>query len=239
MAWFVEFWNRSARRHGLHTLNMAFMALNLRNPTSVKAKTSGHDRVMYPKWSEIEFEFPELDGRPALKMTWYDGGKMPPTKLIKDMPRSRGRNGEESVYSSGALVVGSDGMLFSPGDYGADEQQNTGIMRLNGSFEKQRRIKQPNLEIQQSPGHFDEYANAIQGEGTPVSNFADYAGPLTETILLGNLAVWANADEKIQWNAEKMVATGVPMELQESVENMIRHNYLNGYDIHELASAGK
>ena len=56
-----------------HTLNMAFMGLNLKNPTSVAAVTSGHDKVMYPKWSEIEFEFPENEGRPALGMTWYEG----------------------------------------------------------------------------------------------------------------------------------------------------------------------
>ncbi len=222
-----------------HTLNMAFMALNLKNPTSVKADTSGHDGVMFPKWSQIDFEFPELDGRPALTLTWYDGGKMPPTKLIKDLPRSRNK-GSESVYNSGALVVGTDGMLFSPGDYGGDNQGNTGIQYPNGKFVKQRRIEEPKVEFQASPGHFKEFANAIaDGNSTPVSNFPDFAGPLTETILLGNLAVWAASDEAIQWDAENMIASNVPPEWQESVEHMVRHKYLNGYDIRELAGTQK
>lgn len=220
-----------------HTLNMAFMALNLRNPVSVSAASSGHDKVMYPKWSQIEFEFPELNGRPALGMTWYDGGKMPPAALIRDLPRYR--NGDkESVYSSGALVIGSEGMLFSPGDYGGDEQGNTGILWPNGKFEKQRRMKLDDGAVIVSPGHFDEFTQAIQGTGTPVSNFPDYAGPLTETILLGNLAVWAASDEPIQWDASEMVASRVPAESQEAVDEMIRHTYHNGYAIREMAGAG-
>ena len=169
-----------------HTLNMSFMALNLKNPTSVNAVTSGHDKVMYPKWTEIEFEFPELDGRAALGMTWYDGGKMPPTALIKDLPKRR--NGDKlSVYNSGALIVGTEGSLFSPGDYGGDDQGNTGIMRPDGSFEKQRRMDLPEGMFKVSPGHFDEFTQGIETEDPtmPMSSFPDYAGPLTETILLG------------------------------------------------------
>ncbi|MGI9518268.1 MAG: Gfo/Idh/MocA family protein [Pirellulaceae bacterium] len=219
-----------------HTLNMAFMALNLRNPTSVSAVSSGHDQVMYPKWSQIEFEFPELNGRPALGMTWYDGGKMPPAALIRDLPRYRDGD-KQVVYSSAALVVGTEGMLFSPGDYGGDEQGNTGIMRPDGTYEKQRRIDTPSDFFVPSPGHFDEFTNAIQGDGAPVSNFPDYAGPLTETILLGNLAVWAASEDKIEWNAEDMEFSNVPLESVDSVEQMVRHQYHNDYSIHEMAGA--
>ena len=221
-----------------HTLNMSFMALNLRNPTSVSAETSGHDKVMYPKWSQIEFEFPELDGRPALGMTWYDGGKMPPAELLMDLPKSR--NGDkESLYDSGALIVGTEGTFYSPGDYGADEQGNSGIMKPDGKFVKERRIVLPEGAVVTSPGHFDEFTNAIQGDGSPTSNFPDYAGPLTETILLGNLAVWAAGDKAITWNATDMIATDVPSEAQASVDEMVRHTYHNGYEIREMAAAGK
>ncbi len=234
------FWNFGTGALGdmaCHTLNMAFMALNLRNPTSVSAMSSGHDKVMYPKWSQIEFEFPELDGRPALGMTWYDGGKMPPAELIRDLPRYRDGD-KQRVYDSGALVVGSDGMLFSPGDYGGDEQGNTGILRPDGKYEKQRRIEVAEDAIAISPGHFDEFTLAIQGQGTPVSNFPNYAGPLTETILLGNLAVWAASDEPIAWDASEMVASRVPAGAQTAVDEMVRHTYHNGYNIHQTAASG-
>ena len=47
------------------------------------------------------------------------------------------------------------------------------------------------VEYPASPGHFNEWINAIRGGPPATSNFPDYAGPLTEVILLGNLAVWA------------------------------------------------
>ncbi len=66
-----------------HTMNMPFMALNLRDPISVEAETSGHNKESYPKWSVIRYEFPATDKRPAVKMTWYDGGKRPPNELFE------------------------------------------------------------------------------------------------------------------------------------------------------------
>lgn len=207
-----------------HTVNMSYMALNLRNPTSVVAKTAPHDRVMYPKWSEIEFEFPELDGRPALKMVWYDGRRMPPRELLQGCPKMgpRDKPEEQQVYDSGALLIGEKGKFFSPGDYGGDVA-NTGIV-VDGEFTNQRRFAR-DVDYTRSPGHFTEFTNAIRGEGTTMSNFPDYAGPLTETILLGNLAVWSG--EKIEWDAQAMKAKNA----DESVEKMIRHEYHNGYSL--------
>jgi predicted dehydrogenase len=50
-----------------HTMNMPFMALDLRNPLSVQAETTGHKRDSYPSKSKITYEFgPTI--RPALKM---------------------------------------------------------------------------------------------------------------------------------------------------------------------------
>ena len=53
-----------------HTVNMPFMALDLRDPTGVQAETSGHNRDSYPKWSVIKYDFPANANRPALTMTW-------------------------------------------------------------------------------------------------------------------------------------------------------------------------
>ena len=50
-----------------HTVNMPYMALNLRDPVAVQAETSGHDGDGYPRWSIITFDFPALDDRPAVK----------------------------------------------------------------------------------------------------------------------------------------------------------------------------
>jgi len=197
-----------------HTLNMPFMALDLRDPVSVQAKTSGHNKETYPSYSIIEFQFPARGKRPAVKMVWYDGGKkpprdlLPPTKLIK-------------APNTGSLLVGDKGTMLSPGDYGGDG--NTGIF-AGGEYTRQRDLKK-SVEYTKSPGHFTEWVQAIKGGPESVSNFPNYSGPLTETVLLGNLAVWADG-KKIEWDAKNLVATNAP-----EVAHIVKKEYHNGYSL--------
>lgn len=194
-----------------HTLNLGFMGLDLRDPVSVQAETSGHNHQSYPRWSVIEFEFPERNGRAAVKMIWYDGGKLPPAELLQG----------ERINSSGLLAVGEKGSLYSPHDYGAQ-------WKLLGG------VEEPDVEYVRSPGHFREWTDGIKNNEQARSNFPDYAGPLTETILLGNLAVWVADEEggkgkKVEWNSKEMKATNAP-----EAEKLVRHEYRKGFSIHEL-----
>jgi predicted dehydrogenase len=185
-----------------HTMNMPFMALDLRNPVSVQAETPGHNRDSYPKWSIIRYEFKATDRRPALTLTWYDGGKRPPRDLL---------DGKEPE-SSGALIIGEKGSLYSPGDSG-----NNRVL-LGGATETE-------VTYPQSPGHFEEWVRAIRGGEPAMSNFPDYASPLTETVLLGNLAVWADG-KKIEWNARRLRARNAP-----EVRHIIRREYRDGWKV--------
>ncbi len=182
-----------------HTVNMPFLALDLRDPTAVEAESSGHNKDSFPKWSVIRFTFPARGKRPAVSMVWYDGGKTPPAELL---------DGQKPA-GSGSLLIGEKGKLYSPGD-------NGGSIRLLGDAEEVK------ADYPKSPGHFAEFVRAIKGGEPAASNFADYAGPLTETILLGNLAVWAG--KKIEWDAKDLKATNAP-----EVEPLVRPAYRNGY----------
>lgn len=199
-----------------HTLNMAYMGCDLLNPTSVQAITSGHNKITYPAWSEINFEFPGTDSRGPVKMVWYDGGKRPAEALLEG--RSKNADGtDKPLSSSGSLIIGSKGKLFSPNDYGAQ-------FELIG-------VDEVDVEYTRSPGHFREFAMAIKDPAKKaVSNFPDYAGPLTETILLGNLAVWAAADaeqmgEKINWDAKTLEVKGT-----DAYDFIVKPEYHNGYE---------
>jgi hypothetical protein len=93
------------------------------------------------------------------------------------------------------------------------------------------------VTFKQSPGHFQEWVDAIKGGPQAMSNFPDYAGPLTETILLGNLAVWAAdaaevAGKKIAWDAAKMVATNAP-----EVDHVIRPSARDGWKVLRTSGA--
>ena len=196
-----------------HTLNMPYMALELSDPTSIQATTSGHNKNYFPAWSIITYEYPERNGRAPVKFTWYDGGKKVDPELLKGQKRA----------DSGCLVIGDKDALYAPGDYAERE-----IVLLSGN-------PLPEVEFPRSPGHFEEWTQAIKGGPAPMSNIGTYSGGLTETVVLGNLAVWAadKADEpgkKIEWDAAKMTATNAP-----EVAEIIKPVYHNGYALDAIA----
>ena len=137
-----------------HTANMAYMGLDLRDPTAMQAETSGHNKDSYPKWSVITFDFPAIASRPALKLFWYDGGKKIDKELIEGKP----------MASSGCLVIGDKGKLYSPNDYGGGEFHLLGGATM------------PKVKFAESPGHFEEWVRAIKGGEPAMSNFENYAG---------------------------------------------------------------
>ena len=190
-----------------HTLNMPFMALDLRDPTSLQAETAGHDGKTFPAWSAITYQFPERNGRAALPFYWYDGGKRPPEAALM------GKKSDKS----GCVVVGEKGSIYSQDDY-------------CGSFEVLGMDK-PKVDYVKSPGHFEEFVMAMKGEldGEPRSNFPNYASQLTETVLLGNLAVYVAKDpgmgKKVEWNA-KDATCNVP-----EADFVIKRDYRDGFGL--------
>ncbi len=191
-----------------HTMNLPYMALDLRNPTSVQATTGGHNKDSYPHWSVITYEFPATASRPGLKMFWYDGGKLPPKELFK------GGKFEDLVIDgkipdSGSLIIGDKDQLYTPGDYGG-----------GGRF---IHTDPTPVDFPVSPGHFEEFILACKGGAPAMSNFPGYSGPLTETVLLGNLAVWADG-KKIEWDAKNLRAKNAP-EVDIIVKPRLQHGY--------------
>jgi predicted dehydrogenase len=200
-----------------HTFNMPFMGLGLANPTTIQATCSGHNKDSYPQSSQIEFLFPSNDWRGECKVVWYDGGNLPSTDLLLGSMDEFKKSGRTP---SGAVIVGEKGSLYSWGDYGENwmllpEGEHTNV---------------PDVEFEKSPGHFTEFHQSITGERKrAMSNIDGYSGPLTETILLGNLAVWTAADgqgKKIEWDAEKLEATNAP-----EVADIIRRDYREGWSV--------
>jgi hypothetical protein len=184
------------------------------NPIAVQATTSGHNGETYPGNSKITFEFAATESRPPLKFYWYDGGNKIAPELIEGRKRSE----------SGLLIVGTNGKLFSPNDYGAEYE-------IIGGADKE-------VDFVRSPGHFKEFAAAIKANKPEAcwSNFANYAGKLTEVILLGNLAVWAAGRAKegvatvesprLEWDQANMKVVGT-----NEYDSMIKAPYRAGYEL--------
>lgn len=212
-----------------HQLTVPFASCGLRDPISVVAKTTGHDFDSYPASSIIKFEFPETAERPAIPFWWYDRkGNKPPAEVFEKW-------GISKVSDSGVLVVGAKGAFYSTDDYCA-KYVLKGVDKVNVDYQKA-----------ENKGNFDltnmyELFRA-KAAGDPSichSNFIDRAGPLTETILLGNLAVWAAAKggadgemgewgEKVEWDARNLKVTNLAALKTPGVADLIKPVYRQGY----------
>jgi predicted dehydrogenase len=205
-----------------HTCNLTFMGLKLGYPTSVQAVSSELNKESFPKWSTITFQFPARGKLPALKLVWYDGKKtdkeqnLPPEEIIKGL-EVYGKD-KKAVPTSGCLLFGSKGLLFSPDDYGAKQI-------LLSTDRKEMAIQKPEASLPRSPGqnHYQEWVNACKGGKPCLSNF-DYAGLLTESILLGVVAL--RAGKKIDWDGENMRVTNVS-----DANQFLRREYRKGWTL--------
>ena len=212
-----------------HQLTVPFAACGLRDPVSVQARTTGHDFDSFPASSIIKFEFPETTERPAIPFWWYDRkGNKPPMEVFSKW-------GIDKVSDSGVLVVGEKGAFYSTDDY-CGKYELKGVEKVTVDYEKA-----------ENKGSFDvnnmnEFFRAKR-EGDPKiaqSNFIDRAGPLTETILLGNLAVWAAAKggadgemgdwgEKVEWDAKNLKVTNLAELKTPKVADLVKPIYPAGY----------
>lgn len=199
-----------------HTCNLPYMALNMRDPVSVEADCPEHDRDSYPPRSKIKFEFPKLGNREAFTMYWYDGGNLPDRKLFEGVTlTTKNDDGKETPppHISGVLLIGDKAKMYAAGDYAERGIQIVGDVR------------ELEVEYPRSPGHQKEWFIAMRDPKKPaMSNFANYSGPLTETILLGNLAVYKRG--KVEWDPVNLKPLNDP-----SLEKIVHPKFREGYEI--------
>ena len=213
-----------------HQLTVPFASCGLRDPISVVAKTSGHDFDSFPASSVIKFEFPETSERPAIPFWWYDRlGNKPPSEVFSKW-------GIDKVANSGVLIVGEKGAFYSSDDY-CGTYELKGVDKAKVDFEKADNKGGNN----DANNMYELFRAKIAGNPKIChSNFVDRAGPLTETILLGNLAVWAAAKggadgemgdwgEKVEWDAKNLKVTNLASLKTPGVADLIKPKYRDGY----------
>ena len=88
---------------------------------------------------------------------------------------------------------------------------------LPGSLTEQSRSVPKSIE--RSPGHYEEWYQALKGGKRPVDNF-DYAGPMTETVLLGVLSL-RSPGNRLEWDSDQMKVKNAP-ELNQFVHKEYR-----------------
>ncbi|HUU37140.1 MAG TPA: Gfo/Idh/MocA family oxidoreductase [Candidatus Desulfaltia sp.] len=190
---------------GCHIFDHIVWSLKLGSPTWVEGSHSWFvpDKMTwdkpvntetYPRASLVTYSFPAREGFPPLKLTWYDGGLMPPT------PEGLAEGLKMGDTYGGALYVGDKGMILT-GSHGAN-----GLRIL--PEERMQDYERPPETLPRSIGHKEEWIAACKGQGpTPGANF-DYSGPMTETVLLGVLAT--RMGKKLYWDPDAMKFSNCP-----------------------------
>ena len=205
LAWnrFWDFGSGQIGDMGSHMIDLAYWALDLRFPTTCKAEGTEHNSDTCPQWLTAEWDHPANDRRPALKLSWYDGGKKP------GMP-SPAFNREKLF--KGLLFTGDQGWLLADYDYR--------ILMLRGDM---THYKTPGAKelIADSPGHHREWIIGCKTGKPTLCNF-DYSGALIEHNLLA-LAAY-RAGEKLEWDARRLKATNCP-----AADEYIRKTYRRGW----------
>ncbi len=233
----VDFGTGALGDMACHTANLSVMALKLWDPIAMTAvKNPGiFEGETFPASSELKFEFPEREGLPACNFFWYDGGNLPPDYVVSQLPKSFQKKIEALKQdptqrkTSGAVVVGSKGILFSPDDYGGQH-----VLLPGDQFADFKKPKPTLPRIPFESGDDErqkwEFISTIKGEYEPgtMSNFG-YAGRLTETILAGNLAMRAGEGQRIEWDAKTMSSPNVP-----EINQFVSREYRKGWELEGL-----
>jgi len=173
-----------------HIMDSAFWGLDLGSPTDIEGVTSPMNGYMYPSSSIVSFNFPARGNMAPLTYKWYDGFLYPPLPaFLKDLPSLQ--SGENQ---NGTLIIGEDtAILCSTYSETIRIVPDDKFMELKPSLPPKtlRRVK---------GNHMQEWVNAIT-ESRPASSDFSYAGPFTETVLLGCVA--QQVGRKVKFNGKK------------------------------------
>ncbi len=192
----------------VHNADPAFFALELGAPTAVQAQTSPVNDETLPVWNIITFEFPAKGDRPAVKMVWYDGAKLPPKPADLDEGLKLGDNGILFVGDKCSLLGGS----------------HAGVPRIIPEA-KRKEYGRPPKTLPRSRGHYEEWIDACKaGKPEDARSGFWYAGPFVEALLVGNLAV--RLQKRVEWDSVKMHSPNCP-----EADNYITKFYRAGFNL--------
>jgi predicted dehydrogenase len=207
------FWDFGAGALGdmaCHTMDSIFAILAPGYPQSVEVvKATEPTKDVYPRQSIIKWSFPKRDKFPALACYWYDGKGNKPERPVE-------LEAGVELPETGNLYVGTKGKILIAGDY-CDSYRIIPRARLE-------EVGKPKHMLERSPGNYVEFVEAAKGNKPPEycgSRFA-YSAPMTETILLGNVALKVGG--KLDWDGPNLKVTNHP-----EADILIHKEYRDGW----------
>ncbi|HEY3284985.1 MAG TPA: Gfo/Idh/MocA family oxidoreductase [Armatimonadota bacterium] len=194
-----------------HHVAVPFMALKLweiPNFTIECINTASGSDEKYQQDNVVCYHIPARPGIPAFKMFVYDHEGLKP-EIMKETEKQEERKfGEFTLFVGDKGKLGSDALLIP--------------------FSRHEQVPAPakTLPRAKNEGPIQDLFACIKNGGTPASNFANAAAPLTIIALTGHLAQAAGKGAKVDWDMKKMQCTNMP-----ELNKLVKRSYRKGWEV--------
>ncbi len=194
---------------GCHIYDPVFKALALTAPLTVRSEGAAPNEHSWATDAIIRYVFPGTDFTAFKKVnvTWYDGDQRPPSAIVE---AAGGK-----IPDQGSVFLGTTGVMVLP---------HIARPKLLPTADFAD-FKMPDVK---GANHWHQFVDAILGKDKTQANF-DYAGPLTEAVLLGSVAS-RFPKTTLEWNAKKLKFTNV-----KEANQYVRREYRKGWEVKGLS----
>lgn len=194
---------------GIHNLAPVFDALQLGPPLKVHATSTPVFKETVPSAAIVHYQFGARGNQPPVKVHWYDGGLLP--ERPEELEEGRPLDAEDGI-----LFVGSKGKILVKGWGG----ENPRLLPES----RHQSFQAPAKTLPRSIGHHAEWIQACK-QGTPTASHFGFAGPLTEAVLLGSLAIRCQGEE-LRWDSAHLKIPNYP-----EAEAFLHYEYRPGWTL--------
>ena len=186
-----------------------FTALELTAPNSILAEHEGFNPELWPGPETVTYVFPatKYTSGETIKVVWRDGGRKPPRELAH-LP-----DGVE-LPGGGSLFIGEGATMVLP---------HIGMPQL---YRQSKSVEFKPVDVK-GLNHWHVWVDAIQSN-TKTSDGFHYAGPLTETVQLGNIAA-LHPEQKLEWDAKSLRITNAA-----EANSLLTKKYRNGFAVEAI-----
>lgn len=183
---------------GCHNMDLAFFALDLRDPIRVSSECEAYEgsKDTAPKASVVTYEFPANATRGPVRLVWYDGGLKPSAELVR----------EKELPGNGSIFIGTRDTLYVPSYWGVGRFMSGKEL---GEFDAipMTLPRHPEAAKDHDAAQHLEWLAACKGEGRAMAGI-EYAGPMTEAVLLGNVAL--RLGKTVEWDPARLQVRNAP-----------------------------
>jgi predicted dehydrogenase len=206
----IDFGTATFGDMGCHILDPVFGALGLAAPLSVRSEGAAPNGQSWALDSVIHYVFPgtSVTEDKTVPITWYDGDARPPQEI-------QALAGSLKLPGQGSLFVGAKGVMLLP-------HIAMPVLLPEDQF------KDFPMPRHESVNHYYQFVEAVMGNGKTTTSF-DYAGPLTEAVLLGPLAT-RFPKTTLEWNSAKLKFSNSP-----EANHHVRTRYREGWKVKGLS----